>query len=335
MVIIKNVSVEFNSGQKSIRAVYGVSLSIREGDVFGIVGASGAGKSTLLRTINLLQKPTSGKIMIDSVNITGLKGRDLRRVRQKIGMIFQHFNLIHTKTVFDNVAFPMRIAGTPRSEIEKRAPELLKLVGLAEKTHVYPSKLSGGQKQRVGIARALANNPSILLCDEPTSALDLETTYAILDLLKNIHRKLGITTVLISHEMAVIKRICTKVAVMRDGMVVETGSVYDLFASPQHPLTQKLVAHTLNLELPARIFRSLKGVLIKVVYRGAKAEEPILSDAVRRFGVDINVLHGKIEYINEQPLGVFILNIVGDEEKVEKTISYFKTRTASVEAFHE
>jgi D-methionine transport system ATP-binding protein len=334
MVIIDDVSVEFHSKQKSLRAVKGVSLIIGKGEVFGIVGASGAGKSTLLRTINLLQKPTSGRIMIDSVDITRYKGRDLRRVRQKIGMIFQHFNLVHTKTVFDNVAFPMQIAGALPSEITKRVPELLDLVGLSDKTQEYPSNLSGGQKQRVGIARALANTPRILLCDEPTSALDLETSDAILDLLKNIHQKLGITTIIISHEMSVIKKVCAKVAVIHNGVVIEKGNVYDIFASPQHPLTQILVKHTLNLELP-KIFRDVKGALIKVVYKGEQAQEPVLSDTINELGVGINVLHGKIEYIDGQPLGVLVLNVIGDEEKINKTIAYLRRRTASVELVHE
>ena len=334
MVSIENVSVEFHSAQRLLKAVNGVSFSIREGEVFGIVGTSGAGKSTLLRTINLLQKPTFGRVVIDSLDITGYSGIELRRVRQKIGMIFQQFNLIHTKTVFDNVAFPMRIAGKPQTEIAKRVPDLLELVGLSDKIYAYPSKLSGGQKQRVGIARALANDPRILLCDEPTSALDLETTNAILDLLKDIHRKLGITTILISHEMSVIKKVCTRVAVMHDGVVVEEGNVYDVFASPQHHLTQALVAHSLDLELPERILRGAKGALVKVVYRGIKAEEPVLSDAIREFSVGINVLHGKIEYINEQPLGVLILNITGDTQGVGRTIEYLRTRTASVEVIH-
>ncbi|MBF0594108.1 MAG: methionine ABC transporter ATP-binding protein [Candidatus Omnitrophica bacterium] len=334
MVTIDNVSVEFHGTQRLLRAVNGVSLSIREGDVFGIVGTSGAGKSTLLRTINLLQKPTFGRVVIDSVDITCYSGIDLRRVRQKIGMIFQQFNLIHTKTVFDNVAFPMRIAGKPQTEIAKRVLYLLELVGLLDKIYAYPSKLSGGQKQRVGIARALANDPRILLCDEPASALDLETTNAILDLLKGIHRKLGITMLLISHEMSVIKKVCTRVAVMSEGVVVEEGNVYNIFASPQHSLTQSLVAHSLDLELPERVLGSAKGALVKAVYKGIKAEEPVLSDAIREFGVGINVLHGKIEYINDQPLGVLILNITGNEQGVGQTIEYLRTRTASVEVIH-
>jgi len=334
MVNIENVTVTFQTKDASFKAVDTINLHIQEGEIFGIVGTSGAGKSTLIRTINLLQKPTSGKIWIAGEDITEYTGLKLRTIRHTIGMIFQHFNLIHTKTVFDNVAFPMVIAGASKEAIAQRVPALLELVGLSDKMHVYPSTLSGGQKQRVGIARALANSPRILLCDEPTSALDLETTNAILDLLKEINKKLGITTILITHEMDVIKKICNKVAVMDKGIVVETGSVYDVFSLPKHLFTQKLVAHTLNLELPSRILQDVQGRLIKVVYNGDRAEEPILSDAIRTFGVDINVLHGKIEYIDEKPLGVLLLNINASSAQIEQIISYLKERTASVEVFH-
>lgn len=334
MVNIENVTVTFQTKDTSFKAVDTINLHIQEGEIFGIVGTSGAGKSTLIRTINLLQKPTSGKIWIAGEDITEYTGLKLRTIRHSIGMIFQHFNLIHTKTVFDNVAFPMVIAGASKEAIAQRVPALLELVGLSDKMHVYPSTLSGGQKQRVGIARALANSPRILLCDEPTSALDLETTNAILDLLKEINKKLGITTILITHEMDVIKKICNKVAVMDKGIVVETGSVYDIFSLPKHLFTQKLVAHTLNLELPSRILQDVQGRLIKVVYNGDRAEEPILSDAIRTFGVDINVLHGKIEYIDEKPLGVLLLNINESSAQIERIISYLKERTASVEVFH-
>ncbi|MDR2635717.1 MAG: methionine ABC transporter ATP-binding protein [Campylobacteraceae bacterium] len=335
MVNIEHVSVEFKGKDHAFKAVNDVSLRIKKGEIFGIVGTSGAGKSTLLRTINLLQKPTSGNIFIDSVNITNFTGSALRSVRHKIGMIFQHFNLIHTKTVYDNIAFPMAISGLKQEEIKNRVLELAKLVGLSDKIRFYPSQLSGGQKQRVGIARALANKPRILLCDEPTSALDLETTNSILDLLKDIHQKTKITTVFITHEMDVIKKICTRVAVMDKGVVVESADAYDIFALPKHPFTKKLVSHTLNLELPKRVFNDVKGVLLKIIYSGEKAEESILSDVIRKFGVDINILHGKIEYINEIPLGILIVNIKNENgAKLDNIIKHLKQRTASVEVFH-
>ncbi|MDR1285139.1 MAG: methionine ABC transporter ATP-binding protein [Campylobacteraceae bacterium] len=335
MVNIEHVSVEFKSKNHVFKAVNDVSLKIKKGEIFGIVGTSGAGKSTLLRTINLLQKPTFGNIFIDSVNITNFTGSELRNVRHKIGMIFQHFNLIHTKTVFDNIAFPMIVSGAQKEAVKKRVLELSQLVGLSDKINFYPSQLSGGQKQRVGIARALANNPRILLCDEPTSALDLETTNSILELLKDIHKKTKITTIFITHEMDVIKKICTKVAVMDKGIVVESGNVYDIFALPKHPFTKKLVSHTLNLELPQRIFKDTKGVLLKIIYSGKRAEESILSDVIRKFNVDINILHGKIEYINETPLGILIVNIKNENSaKVDNIINYLKQKTTLTEVFN-
>jgi len=335
MVNIEHVSVEFKNKNHTFKAVNNVSLRIKKGEVFGIVGTSGAGKSTLLRTINLLQKPTSGNIFIDSQNITNFTGDKLRSVRHNIGMIFQHFNLMHTKTVFDNIAFPMVISGAQKDTIKRKVLELSELVGLSDKIRFYPSQLSGGQKQRVGIARALANSPSILLCDEPTSALDLETTNSILELLKNIHQKTGITTIFITHEMDVIKKICTKVAVMDKGSVVESADVYDIFALPKHPFTKKLVSHTLNLELPQRVFKDTKGALLKIIYSGEKAEESVLSDIIHKFNVDINILHGKIEYINEIPLGILIVNIRDESKaKINDIIKYLNTRTTSVEVFN-
>jgi D-methionine transport system ATP-binding protein len=334
MVQINNVSVTFKSGHKELQAVKNASLTINDGEIFGIVGTSGAGKSTLLRTINLLQKPTSGSIHIDGHDITNARGKDLRTVRLSIGMVFQHFNLLYAKTVAENIAFPLHIAGISKEEIATRVPELLDLVGLADKHSVYPSKLSGGQKQRVGIARALANKPRILLCDEPTSALDLETTNSILDLLSDINRNLNITIVLISHEMAVVKKICTRVAVMSAGDIVETGDAYTIFAAPVHQFTRQLVEHTLDLELPEKLRGVVKGTLLKVRYRGERATEPILSDALRNYNVQFNVLHGKIEYIDGQPLGVFLVDAIGESGETACVIDYLKGRTASTEVLN-
>lgn len=314
-----------------LKAANNVSLNVPKGEVYGIVGTSGAGKSTVLRTINLLQKPTAGRILIGGADITNFTGYDLRKVRLKMGMIFQHFNLINNKTVADNVAFVLKIAGRSREEVNKRVPELLDLVGLSDKATVYPARLSGGQKQRVGIARALANEPKILLCDEPTSALDLETTNAILDLLKTINQQLGITTVLISHEMTVIKKICRQVAVMDKGEVVEIGGVYDIFAAPQHPITQQMVFHSQDLQLPERLLSEARGTLVKVIYRGAKSEEPVLSDTINRFKVSLNVLHGRIEYIDDRPLGILILEAIGDESEIASTLTYIRGRVAMAE----
>lgn len=331
MIELKDIQVEFCSGRTVLQAVKGASLKIERGEMFGIVGASGAGKSTLLRTINLLERPASGSVTIGGVDVTGFTGGALRTLRLQTGMIFQQFNLIHTRTVSANIAFPLKVAGKSREEIAARVPELLALVGLEDKAHAYPAQLSGGQKQRVGIARALANSPQILLCDEPTSALDLETTASILELLKEINHRLGITVVIITHEMAVVKTICDRVAVMHDGEIIETGKVYDLFAHPRHEFTRQLVARTFSLELPARLFTGNGARIVKIHYRGSRAEEPVISETVRQFGVQVNILHGQIEYIGDNPLGVLIAELAGEQEQVERATSFICRSTNAVE----
>jgi len=334
MVNLKNISVTFKVKGREIQAVRDVDLQIHKGEIFGIVGTSGAGKSTLLRTINLLEKPTNGSVFIKGTDITGFKDKDLREVRQGIGMIFQHFNLIHTKTVYDNIAFPMKVSGKSRKEIAERVPELLNLVGLSDKIHAYPSKLSGGQKQRVGIARAVANRPEILLCDEPTSALDLETTKSILDLIKRINEELGITVILISHEMDVIKTVCTRVAVMSSGQVVELNPAYEIFADPANPVTRDFVGYSLNLEIPEKILKKIKGPVIKIKYSGEAALKPVLSDAVRIFKTKINILHGKIEYIDGKPIGILIITVSGKKSEINNIINFFSKNKLDVEVLH-
>lgn len=335
MIELQNIHVAFAGKQQSVAAVENVSLHIQAGEIFGIVGTSGAGKSTLLRTINLLQPPNSGTVLVEGQDITDYKGDQLRKIRSQMGMIFQQFNLIHTKTVYDNIAFAMKAAHAGQAEIAARVPELLALVGLSDKQAAYPAQLSGGQKQRVGIARALANRPKILLCDEPTSALDLETTNSILELLKDINLKTGITMVLITHELAVVKKICDRVAVMSKGVVVELAKVIDIFANPQAEFTKQLIEHSYDFELPAHVRRHIKGKIIKIIYRGDKAEEPIISDAAQRFAVKLNILHGKIEYIGGQPLGVLLVNAVGEPEEINKTIAYIESRVDRVEVEYE
>jgi D-methionine transport system ATP-binding protein len=331
MIQLTNIQVRFDGAHGSVEAVKDVSLHIGRGEIFGIVGTSGAGKSTLLRTINLLERPTGGSVSIGGINVTGFTGADLRALRLRTGMIFQQFNLINTRTVFNNVAFALKVAGQSKSDIALRVPELLALVGLTDKADAYPAQLSGGQKQRVGIARALANSPQLLLCDEPTSALDLETTSSILELLKEINRTLGITIVIITHEMTVVKAICDRVAVMSDGKIVEQGSVYDLFADPQHDVTRQLVARTLNLDLPLRLIEGNKSRILKLHYRGQRAEEPIISETIRSFGVQVNILHGQIEYIGGQPLGSLVVALEGDTDTVYQAIDYIGRQTAGVE----
>ncbi|QHM96027.1 MULTISPECIES: virulence-associated ABC transporter ATP-binding protein SfbB [Kosakonia] len=336
MIEIEKVCVDFPAARGSTsatRAVEDVTLRIAPGEIFGIVGTSGAGKSTLLRTLNALQRPSQGSVKINGVAISALEGITLRKARQRIGMIFQHFNLMHTRTVAQNVAFSLKAAGWERSKIAPRVAEILQLVGLSDKASRYPVQLSGGQKQRVGIARAIANHPDVLLCDEPTSALDLETSATILALLKQINEQLGITIVLITHEMNVIKSICDRVAVMSGGKVVEEGDVFDIFAHPQHPFTRQLVSHTLNLTLPERLQQHLPGQLLKILFIGDSAEQPVLSDAAVKFGVAVNILHGKIEYIGERALGILVVQLTSMENPaaVSDAVDYIRNRTAQVE----
>jgi len=339
MIKLQDISIAFAAKDHIVHAVRNASLEIKPGEIFGIVGSSGAGKSTLLRAINLLEHPGSGRVLLDGRDITDLKGADLRRERQKIGMIFQHFNLMHTCTVSENVAFTLQIAGKSRQEINQRVPELLGLVGLSDKASAYPSQLSGGQKQRVGIARAIANHPEVLLCDEPTSALDLETSAAILDLLKEINDRLAITIVLISHEMSVVKKICTRVAVMTNGEIIEQGDVYDIFATPREEFTRQLVDRTFNLELPKRLTEELRGTLLKILFLGDGAEHPVLSEATLRYGISVNILHGKIEYINNRPIGLLIASLSERDADVSpprlaEAIDFVRNSTARVEVLH-
>lgn len=334
MIKLDKVCVDFSTGRgPSTRAVSDVSLTIAAGEIFGIVGTSGAGKSTLLRTLNALQRPSAGSVNVNGVEISSLDGADLRKARQRIGMIFQHFNLMHTRTVAQNVAFSLKAAGWERSKIAPRVTEILALVGLTDKADRYPVQLSGGQKQRVGIARGIANHPDVLLCDEPTSALDLETSATILALLKKINAQMGITIVLITHEMNVIKSICDRVAVMSGGVVVEMGDVFDVFAHPQHAFTQLLVSHTLNLTLPERLRQHLPGQLLKILFIGDSAEQPVLSEVAVKFGVAVNILHGKIEYIGERALGILVVQLTAQDNPsaVALAVEHIRQRTAQVE----
>lgn len=337
MIELDNVSVDFPAlrGAVPTRAVDNVSLRIEPKEIFGIVGTSGAGKSTLLRTLNALQRPSSGTVNINGQVISHLQGRELSQARQNIGMIFQHFNLMHTRTVEQNVAFSLKAAGWDKNKIPARVTEVLELVGLSDKGRHYPIQLSGGQKQRVGIARAIANHPDVLLCDEPTSALDLETSATILSLLKQINQQLGITIVLITHEMNVIKSICDRVAVMTAGKVVELGNVFDIFAFPQHPFTHQLVSRTLDLSLPERLKINLPGQLVRILFIGDSAEQPVLSAVTQNLGVAVNILHGKIEYIGERALGILVVRLTAaEEENLVKAIDFIRENTAQVEVIN-
>jgi len=331
MLELKNISVRFRSKSRSVDAVKNVSIHVNRAEVFGIVGTSGAGKSTLLRTINLLERPSEGEIWIDGRNIASLQGEALRRERLNIGMVFQHFNLLHSQTISENIALPLHAARLASAAIQKRVSELLDLVDLNGMGKALPSQLSGGQKQRVGIARALANNPDVLLCDEPTSALDLETTESILNLLAEINRKLGVTIVIISHEMAVIKRICHRVAVMHDGVVVENKPVYDLFAHPEHAFTRELVEKSLDLRVPDRVLEEQQGEILRLVFLGARAEDPVLNETTHLFSVQINILHGRIEYIAGKPIGILLVSLQGTENNVKLATQFLQEHVARLE----
>lgn len=335
MIKIENLTKIYPFKNRKVKAVDNVSLTIREGEIFGIVGYLGAGKSSLLRCINLLERPTSGRITVDGADLTSLNSEELRQARLKIGMIFQHFNLVNQKSVFDNIAFSLRASRTPKDRIPERVEELLEMVGLSDKKDAYPGQLSGGQKQRAGIARALANNPKVLLCDEATSALDPTTTKSILNLLKKINKELNITIVLITHEMDVVKDICHRMAIMENGKIVEEGSVFDIFASPKEELTKEFISSVVSFDLPEATLALVKGTLVKVLFKGNIAGESVVSDTLKNFNIRGNFLHGSIEYIQDTPLGIFIMELTGDKQEIAKAIQYIEERNAEVEVLRD
>ncbi len=331
MIVLDKINVVFKQKGRTLHAVENASLSIGKGEIFGIVGPSGAGKSTLVRVINLLQPPSSGNVIIGEQNITRYKGAELRKVRLRIGMIFQHFNLISGATVYDNIAFALKANNCPKEKIHTRVTELLAQVNLSDKAHVYPANLSGGQKQRVAIARALANDPEILLCDEATSALDLENTEEIIRILRRINRENPITIVFITHEMDVAKKLFDRIAVMAEGKIVETGDTYQIFTEPQHPMTRSLVERVLNIEVPEHLETAPNEVLLKITYTGERAYEPLISRVSKDFDVLVDILHGKIEYIHSKPLGILLIKLSGIPEEVAKAKAYIAGQVFKIE----
>lgn len=330
MIEIKNVSKIYQTKKQTIKAVDDVNLTIYDGEIFGIIGYSGAGKSTLLRMINSLEKPTSGTVNIDRQNISELSKKALNQARTKIGMIFQHFNLLWSKTVIENIELPLEIAGFSKSDQAKRAKELIQLVGLKGKENSYPSELSGGQKQRVGIARALANHPTVLLCDEATSALDPDTTESILDLLMKINRELHLTIVLITHQMEVVQKICHRIAVMAEGKIVEEGSVKDIFLTPKHPITKRFVGEENSETDLKNIYPN--GSLYKLTFTQENARQPILSQAMRRSPLDISIVQAKLTNTLEMSLGIMYIHILnGDKNEHQQFIHYLNTQNVLVE----
>ncbi|MBE3575801.1 MAG: methionine ABC transporter ATP-binding protein [Firmicutes bacterium] len=336
MVRMENIRKTFHQGGREVVALDGINLEVKRGEIFGIIGLSGAGKSTLVRCVNLLERPDSGTVWVDGLEVSNLTEQELRRQRRKIGMIFQHFNLLASRTALANVAFPLEIAGVPRKQREERARQLLELVGLGGRERSYPSQLSGGQKQRVGIARALASEPKLLLCDEPTSALDPQTTRSILRLLAEINQRLGLTILLITHEMAVIKEICDRVAVIENGRILESGSVLEVFTQPQAATTQAFVSSATSAEIPPDILeRPANGhgaqVLVRVTFLGRDAGEPHLSRMVRRFDVDANILYGQIDHIGRTPYGTLVVEVTGSQDAVEAALGHLAQGGLQVE----
>ena len=343
MIELKNIDVTFQQSGKTVEAVKQVNITIEDGDIYGIIGYSGAGKSTLVRTINLLQRPTNGTVIVSGVELTSLKEAQLRDARKKIGMIFQHFNLMNTLSVFENVAFPLKRSGLSKAEIKQKVESLLHLVGLEDKITSYPRQLSGGQKQRVAIARALANDPDVLLCDEATSALDPKTTESILELLKKVNEQLGITIVIITHEMQVVKEICNKVAVMEQGLIIEQGSVLEIFTNPQKTLTKDFIdtathinkgietvlqhEHLLNLN-PG-------DVLAKISFVGASTGEPLITKLSTQFQVAANILFANVEVIQETAVGTLLVGLSGEAENIKRALEHIHQSGVQTEILDE
>ncbi len=339
MIVLKNISKTYKDGEKRVEAVKNVSLTINDGEIFGIIGFSGAGKSTLVRCINLLERPDSGTVEAVGREFTSLNQKELRVARKKIGMIFQHFNLMPSRTIFGNVAYPLKGSGMSREKINKRVRELLELVGISEKENAYPSQLSGGQKQRVAIARALANDPEILLCDEATSALDPQTTKSILKLLKSLNEKLGITIVIITHEMAVVKEICGRAAVMDNGEVVEEGDVFSIFTSPKNRLTKDFIKTTSNLHKVEELIAENSSVTVlkngemiaRLSYKDKNTSEPLISEVSSLFGITLNIIFADVEIVQGFPIGGTVAIISGEKGQIHKALDYLRNKNVGVE----
>lgn len=339
MIELIDVSKTFTLDNKEVHAVKDVSVTIEEGEIFGVIGYSGAGKSTLVRCINMLERPTSGQVMIDNVDLTTLEERHLRRQRQNIGMIFQQFNLLSSRTAYQNVEFPLKNLGYSKASRKEKVNSLLELVGISEKANAYPSELSGGQKQRVAIARALATDPAILLCDEATSALDPQTTKSILKLLKEVNKKLGITIVIITHEMDVIKEICNRVAVMEDGRVVELNDVVSVFSNPEAQITKEFISSTSSLSRIDELIDEKASIvdlnagqqIWRLDFYGEKTEEAIIAEVTKKFDINPSIIFANVEVITNTVLGslIVVLNISGDLE--QKVFDYFNNRNIKVE----
>ena len=334
MIILDQVKKVFQTSSGQVTAVDSVNLEIKKGEIFGIIGYSGAGKSTLIRMLNLLERPTDGTVTIDGKDLTKVSAKELRLARQQIGMVFQHFNLLWSRTVYENIAFSLEIAGVKKNEIKPRVLELIQLVGLSGKENNYPSQLSGGQKQRVGIARALANNPKVLLCDEATSALDPQTTDEILDLLVTINRKYNLTIVLITHEMHVIQKICHHVAIMENGRIIEQGDVLTVFRTPSHSVTKRFVKQVVNEDESLNTLDTLSkqvpdGKIVLLKYFQGNAEKPFITNVIRKYDVDINIIHGKVVQTQDGGYGSLYVQLTGND--INSALNYLKEAGVEIE----
>ena len=339
MIKLVNVEKTYFSKAGNIEALKPTSLTVERGEIFGIIGLSGAGKSTLVRCINMLERPTGGQVFVDGAELTAMNEQELRQARQHIGMIFQHFNLLASRTVRENIAFPLEIQGKDKAFISRKVDEMLELVQLKDRGDYYPSQLSGGQKQRVGIARALASDPKVLLCDEATSALDPSTTKSILALLREINGKLGLTIVMITHQMEVVKNICDRVAVIENGVIVEQGEMLEVFTNPQHPTTRNFTAAVTNAELPEMVkqlpllpeYEEGCKLLTRISFIGQSASEPVISGMVKRFAVDVSILYGNIDEMQNTMFGTLVLEIDGTEKGLKDALDYLQNQNLKSE----
>ncbi|WP_347456296.1 ATP-binding cassette domain-containing protein [Acinetobacter thermotolerans] len=335
MIEFKDISKQYELKGQTLRALNRINLQIPTGSIFGIIGYSGAGKSTLIRLINLLERPTSGQVIINGTDFTALDAKSLRQERTQIGMIFQHFNLMQTKTVAANIEMPMKLLGWSRAEREKRLEELLDFIDLKHKRHAFPDELSGGQKQRVGIARALANHPKILLCDEATSALDPQTTKSVLQLLKRINQEQGITIVIVTHEMDVIETVCDYVAVMEKGDVIETGSTLQIFSQPQHPTTKNFIQTVLQQNLPVNILANLENQNHHSIYclkfLGSSAQETVIQGVIKQFDISLNILFANMTEINGSVIGQMFIQLLGDPAQITAAMQYLRDNGVQVD----
>ncbi|OTG77606.1 methionine ABC transporter ATP-binding protein [Acinetobacter terrae] len=335
MIEFKNISKHYQLKGQTIRALDQINLEIPEGSIFGIIGYSGAGKSTLIRLINLLERPNEGQVIINQKDFTALDARSLRQERANIGMIFQHFNLLQTKTVAANIEMPLKLLGVSKAEREKRLNELLEFIDLKHKKDAFPDELSGGQKQRVGIARALANHPKILLCDEATSALDPQTTKSVLALLKKINKEQNITIVMVTHEMDVIETVCDYVAVMEQGKVIETGSTLEIFSQPQHPTTKNFIQTVLQQQLPVNILKNLENQNHNSIYclqfLGKSAQETVVQAVIKKFDISLNILFANMTEINGTVIGQMFIQLLGDPLIIQQAIEFLEQNGVKVE----